>query len=165
MHSSTTPVSLPLPSEVSVRITVRRPPPGVAFAIQRGRAELLEPSRRSADAVIFDFTVRVSRTATGRPPLLLGPFVQGPSGGRFVYVNSGTRAAQPLSPWNCRAKIPLAGISTAMIDAGTHVPGSRIETEFDGTAKDGGPTRATVKTIVWRLVEPPAPTHKRSSER
>jgi hypothetical protein len=133
-------------SELAVRIIVRRPPSGVAFAVQRGRAELVEPSISAPDALVFDFSVRVSAIRAGATPRLLGPFTQGPPAARFVYVNSGQRAGQPESHWDRRAKVPLRGITASMIHSAAGTAGARVETEFDGTGMDGGPTCATVKT-------------------
>lgn len=121
------------------------------FAVQRGSAELLEPSERTPDALVFDFTVRVGATPAKAPPRFLGPFTQGPPSARFVYVTSGRRAGQDNTPWDRRAKIPLAGISASMIQAALGASGVRIETEMPGTGSDGGPTCATVKAIVWRV--------------
>ncbi len=141
-------------SDLAVRITVRRPLRGVTLALQRGRAELLEPSLSTSDAVVFDFRVRVGPMQSGAAPRLLGPFTQGPPAARFVYVNAGSSAGQLASRWNRRAKVPLAGITMAMIQAATQTPGGRVETEFEGTGRDGGPTCATVKPIVWRVSTP-----------
>lgn len=138
-------------TEFRVRITVHRPPGGVRWAVQRGRDELLEPSVRTPTRLVFDFDIRVGDAATGAAPRLLGPYTQGPPSGRFVYVNSGAIAGQLDTPWQRRAKIPLAGITTAMIREVARTPAARIETEFEGTGKDGGPTCATVKGIAWRV--------------
>ena len=151
--------------ELAMRITVRRPPSGVAIAVQRGSAELLEPSSRSPDACVFDFTVRVVASSTGDLPRLLGPFTQGPPLARFVYVNTGQRAGQPASPWNRRAKLPLRGITASMIQSALRMPGARIETEFEGTGTDGGPTCATVKPTVWRVAIPSATVSAPSNTR
>lgn len=137
--------------ELALRITVRRPPSGVAFAVQRGGAELLEPSARTRDALVFDFTVRVGAVAAGGAPRFLGPFTQGPPAARFVYVNSGRRAGQAASCWDRRAKVPLAGITASMLRAASASSTARIETELDGTGPDGGPTCAMVKATVWRV--------------
>ena len=48
-------------------------------------------------------------------------------------------------------KIPLGGITAAMIRAALRTLDGRIETEFNGTGADGGPTCATMKTIQWRV--------------
>src|SRR3954471_16869912 len=90
--------------ELALRIIVRQPPRGVAFAVQYGRDELVPPSAPATDALVFDFTVRVGSAGGGAGPRLLGPFVQGPPSARFVYVTSGTRAGQPTSKWDRRAK-------------------------------------------------------------
>ncbi|MEO8329072.1 MAG: DUF5990 family protein [Candidatus Nanopelagicales bacterium] len=145
---------IPSDQEIAMRITVRRSPTGVAIAVQRGSAELLEPSTQSPDACVFDFTVRVGAMSAGNLPRLLGPFTQGPPLARFVYVNTGQRAGQPASPWSRRAKLPLRGITASMIQSALRTPGARIETEFEGTGTDGGPTCATVKTTVWRVAIP-----------
>ena len=137
--------------EIAIRITVCRPPDGVAFAVQRGRAELLAPTFHARDALVFDFSVRVSATQTSAMPRLLGPFTQGPPAARFVYVNAGQRAGQIMSEWNRRAKVPLSGITRSMIQSAVGMPGARIETEFEGTGRDGGPTCATVKMVAWRV--------------
>ena len=138
-------------TELRMRITVRRPPRDVALAVQRGRDELLEPAKRSPGALVFDFLVNVSPAAVGKPPSLRGPYVHGPAGARFIYLNSGTRAGQADSPWNRRAKLPLVGITPAMIAAALRSPSARIETTVDGTASDDGPVVATLKAIEWRV--------------
>jgi len=139
-------------AELTLRIVVRRPPPGVTFAVQRGSVELLPPSANLPDALVFDFTVRADGVTSGGQPRFLGPCTQGPPTARFVYVNSGHRAGQAGTRWDRRAKIPLAGITTQMVGEVLETPGARLETEFEGTGKDGGPTCATVKSIVWRMV-------------
>jgi hypothetical protein len=50
--------------ELPLRITLLRPPPGVRFALQRGRSELVEPVRADADSLVFDFEVRVGERPT-----------------------------------------------------------------------------------------------------
>ena len=134
-------------AELDVRIIVRHPLPGVAFAVQRGRDQLLPPTVSTATALTFEFTVRVGDTPTGTAPRLLGPYTQGPPTERFVYVNAGQTAGQYSSCWTRRAKIPLGGITREMIRAVLSTPGARVETEFEGVGRDGGPTCATVKTI------------------
>ena len=151
--------------ELALRITVRRPPSGVEFAVQRGSAELLAPSARSPDALVFDFTVRIDGVTSSGAPRLLGPFTQGPPSARFVYVNAGQRAGQADTRWDRRAKVPLGGITASMIQAAAGTPGVRIETDFAGTGTDGGPTCATVKSTVWRVAARQATPSKPSNER
>lgn len=149
---------------IDLRITVLNPLDGVAVAVQRGSAELVAPSRRDSGAVVFDFSVRVGAFQPGAAPRLLGPFTQGPPAARFVYVNAGKHAGQPASPWDRRAKVPLAGITAAMIEEVMRTPGARIETTFAGTGRDGGPTCASVKSVIWRVTTP-APVAGTSAHR
>jgi Family of unknown function (DUF5990) len=129
--------------EVALRITLIKPPAGVRFAVQRGKADLLEPRSVSAEAIVFEFAIRVRDDRPDGRPNFLGPFSQGPPSARFVYVNSGM-VGEPRS-WTRRAKVPLAGITAAMIANATD--GSVIEAKIAGTARDGGPACATVPLL------------------
>src|SRR5258708_7433429 len=100
--------------EVPIRIIVEDPPSAVRLAVQRGKAELLDPKTSSQRTVVFEFSIR-ARNDRPDGPNFLGPYAQGPVSERFVYVNSGTMAEQASSPWTRRAKIPLAGITWALI--------------------------------------------------
>lgn len=138
--------------EVPFRITVLHPPRGVVFRMQRGRTELVPPSLESADAISFDFTLRVEPGQAGGPPRLLGPFAQGPPAGRFVYVNSGKRAGQAGSCWDRRAKVPLGAVSSSLLEQAAASPGTVIEAQIAGTGRDGGPACATVPLAgAWRI--------------
>lgn len=139
--------------ELPLRIVIVGPPAGVDVAAQKGRDELLPPSRRTTDETVFDFTVRVGAQPDGRPNFL-GPFAQGTPADRFVYVTWGKRANQPDSGWDRRAKVKLGGISGEMVDATLATPGAVLEARFSGVGRDGGPACATVPLLDggWRLV-------------
>jgi hypothetical protein len=138
--------------EIAFRITVLQPPAGVLFRLQRGRSELVPPSRETASELTFDFTLRVELGASGTPPRLLGPFAQGPPAKRFVYVNSGKQAGQRESCWDRRAKVHLCGVDAALIERATATPSAVIETRIAGTGGDGGPACATVPLIGgWQI--------------
>ena len=138
-----------------VRITVVNPPPGVTFMMQEGRSALVAPVQSSPEALVFEFTVRVGRQRGGAPNFL-GPFTQGPPASRFVYVNSGTLAGQAASCWSRRAKVPLTSIEWPLIERAIGT-GAVIETEFEGTGRDGGPTCASVRLVGgWHLAEGPS---------
>lgn len=146
----------PTPSaqqEIPLRITLVGPPPGVTFCLQRGRDELVSQQRSTGAPLSFDFTVRV-KSAGGGTLNFLGPFTQGPPVSRFVYVNSGTMAGESGTPWTRRAKIPLAGITPAMVKKVLAAPSARIEARIPGTARDGGPACATCRPIGagWSVV-------------
>jgi hypothetical protein len=132
---------------VDLRIIVDNPP--VHFAVQRGKDELLAAISASAEKQVFEFSVRARDDGSGSPNFL-GPFAQGPVGGRFVYVNSGTMGGEPNSHWQRRAKVPLGGITWSMIKKG-----SVIEARISGTARDGGPACATVPLLGggWKIAQ------------
>lgn len=133
--------------ELPIRIILVHPSQGVAFCVQRGKEALLPPSHTDEETITFDFTVRIGEQQPNGAPNFLGPFTQGPPAERFVYVNAGTLAGQVDSAWTCRAKVKLAGITQAMIDATLATPGAVIEARIAGTAKDGGPVAATVPLL------------------
>ena len=150
--------------ELPLRITLLRPPAGVRFCLQRGKDELVSAGEATREDVSFDFAVRVKEDDGGlggsgggggtRTVRLLGEFTQGPPGGRFVYVRSGTMAGQPESCWSRRAKVPLAGITPALVRRVMKTPGARLEARIQGTGRDGGPVCASVKLLGsgWQLV-------------
>jgi len=88
-------------------ITLIKPPPGVPFCLQQGKADLVPPSSDSGENASFDLTVNIANDQADWPPKFRGPFVQGPPGGRFIYINSGTYAGQADSCWSRRAKAPV----------------------------------------------------------
>ena len=146
-------------TELPLRITLHRAPPGVAFALQRGKSgmhgnvELVQPTRRDFDSLSFDFSVRVEQAKRGARPRFLGEFTQGPPEKRFVYVNSGRSAGQADTLWNRRAKIPLSTISGALIETALAKPDTILEIEIEGTIKDGGPVCASLlSSTEWRSV-------------
>ena len=137
--------------EAAFRITVLDPPRGVVFRLQRGRSELVPPSKETANALTFDFTLRVEPGADGQLRLL-GPFAQGPPAKRFVYVNSGKQAGQAESCWDRRAKVQLGTVDALLIEQAA-ASGAVIEAQIAGTGRDGGPACATVPLVsAWRVV-------------
>ena len=136
--------------EVTLRIVVLDPPAGVTFAVQRGRGELVAPKLTGEAAIHFEVPVRARGDGD---PNFLGPFVQGPRGGRFIYVNSGTLAGQAESCWTRRAKVPLGAISSSLVAQANAGEGRVLEACIAGRAGDGGPACATVPLLDggWRL--------------
>lgn len=140
--------------EVPLRIVLVQPPKNVHFAMQRGKAELVAPTQADDDTITFDLTVRVGAPQPNGDLNFLGPFTQGPPAERFVYVNAGTSAGDLASPWTRRAKIKLAGITQAMLEAVQNTPGAALEARIAGQAKDGGPAAASVPLLGdgWQVV-------------
>jgi len=127
-------------SEVILRILLERPTPGVDFGLQSGHGsayEIVQKQRSQGKDLTFEFPVTAKPRGKKDPPGFTGPFVQGPTGDKFVYINIGTYAGQTNTPWSRRLKIPLRMITWEMIESGrvlvAHVP---------GTSNDGSPSCA-----------------------
>jgi Family of unknown function (DUF5990) len=133
--------------ELPIRVIVLRTPQGVTFAMQRGKNELLSPSRANAKSLVFDLNVRVSERKGGGPPNVLGPYAHGKPADRFFYLNSGTMAGQRDSCWTRRAKIETGGINWKLVKETLATTGAVLEVRIEGRAKDGGPCCATVPLI------------------
>jgi hypothetical protein len=141
--------------ELTFRIILESPPPGVDFGLQKGRgyeSEIVQKQRSKKGDLSFEFDARVKEAKDGSPTLL-GPFVQGPPQERFVYINIGTCAGQVDSPWTRRLKIPFREITWDVVNQATR--GKKIlEAHVPGTGKDGSPTCATVKPFAgWKLTK------------
>jgi hypothetical protein len=141
-------------TEIALRIVILDPPHDVTFALQRGRAELVDATRSSSgEPIVFDFTTRVRPAPYGLN--FLGPFTQGTPRSRFVYVNSGTYAGDEASCWSRRAKVPLAGITAELVERAAATPGAALRARIRGRARDGGPVCASVEVLEpgWSVVK------------
>ena len=145
--------------QVALRIVLEKPPAGVDFAIQKGRGSAFEPiakQRSSGGDLIFEFSVDVRPAGIGGSADFGGPIVQGPRGGRFVYIDIGTCAGQRDTPWSRRLKVPLSGITPQQIvqlSSGQH---RVLEARVPGTGRDGGPSCASVKHFAGWVASPNA---------
>jgi hypothetical protein len=152
--------------EIPIRIVVENPVPGLAIALQRGqdaKAQLVAPASRAAGAVAFDFEVTVDGRLPDGRPRLLGPFVQGPPGARFVYLCVGKYAGQLDSQWGGRVKVPLCGLGEAEIEAQS--PGGRLVARIAGQSPKGGPALASVRLLPPGWAEPASEANAPSSSR
>ena len=147
--------------EIPIRVRIVAPPKGVHFRVQRGRADLDEPTLTSDREIAFDLMVRVGDARPDGLPNFLGPYAQGPPASRFLYVNSGTLAGQRDSCWTRRAKVPFRGVTWEMVQEVLSGAGKVLEARIAGTAGDGGPACATVPLLDggWRVV----PRHSEDS--
>lgn len=139
--------------EITLQIVLTNPPPGVGFCIQEGHGHNVSCYQRQVagvDDMVFSLPVRLKIAKTGEPDFS-GPFVQGPLGGRFVYINVGSSAGDLDSPWQRRMKIPLTGINNEMISQIEKDKSSYLKTSVPGKGKDGTPNCATIKPFAgWR---------------
>lgn len=136
--------------EIQFRIIVDRPLPGVSMQVQRGKNELLPPATVSGESITFEFPVTVELRDTVLN--FLGKYAQGPKDSRFVYVNSGSYAGQNGTRWNRRAKLSLMSITQEQVEKVLVDPGNYIEVTMPGVGKDGGPSCASIKGLVWKVV-------------
>jgi Family of unknown function (DUF5990) len=136
--------SRPEPLSLHLRLLILAPPPGVKWALQMGKKDLVEPRSLSGSKIIFEFEIEVVVNAEPDSFRLRGPAVQGPRGGRFIYVNSGAYAGDASSQWGRRAKVPLEGITWVLIQQATTPKKRVLEAQFSGTGRDGGPACASI---------------------
>lgn len=143
-------------AQLQMILVVVAPPLGVTFAVQRGRDQLLEPFASTAELISFAVSLNLGPALAAGAFNFQGPYAQGAPSDRFIYVNSGTHAGQADSRWDRRAKLKLAGIPRDLVKAAGGDPDRAIEACFPGTARDGGPVCATVRSdaIAWRLAMP-----------
>jgi hypothetical protein len=87
-------------------------------------------------------------------PNLLGPFVQGPPGQRFVYIDIGTFAGQTDTVWSRRLKIPLDGIKWDTVERLSKDSRAVLEARVPGAGRDGGPSCTTVKEFDGWILQP-----------
>ena len=134
---------------LQLRIVVTEPVPGVHFALQRGKSDLVAPTSREPE-LIFDFPVYADLSTD--PLRLTGEFTQGSPAARFIYINSGSYAGQPGKIWSRRAKVPITGITAQMANDAIANNGV-LQAIVYGVAKDGGPFCASVPLLKdWVVV-------------
>lgn len=84
--------------------------------------------------------------------MLAGPLIQGPAGSKYVYVNIGKQAGDPDSRWDRRVKVPLAGLSTALLQLAIERDAA-LEVGYWGIRRGGTPACATVPLDPgWHIV-------------
>ncbi len=136
--------------DIPVRVTVKQPLQGVVMKVQRGKDELLDPIVKTPEELVFEFDLTVDLSSNA--PNFLGKYSHGPKDARFLYVNSGTYARQHPTQWGRRAKLSVMSVTRAQIDDILANQGI-LACEFDGIGRDGGPTCASVKGLVWKVVK------------
>src|ERR1700753_4045663 len=100
--------------EIKLNIILISPPPGIDFALQKGSGsnfENIQKQRSGAGDLQFNLTVELKGDRQkDQLPDFLGPYVQGPVNGRFIYIDIGALAGQAKQQaW--RLKIPLTRIT------------------------------------------------------
>src|SRR5262245_21487142 len=127
--------SAPEARRVRLRLTCMSPPAApadrlAAFGLQ-DKNEALQPGQSQADgSVSYECDPAVKpRAATGEPDFA-GPYVHGAAGARSLDLSLRDAAA---GTWTNRLKIPLAGITWALLDAADSSPGGVLAGSISGS--------------------------------
>lgn len=132
--------------DLTLRIILADPPPGVVFSKQDAKNHPVDPVRADDD-LSFDIPITLTPTPSGHRPG--GGFVRADGKGRFVYLASGRAAGDCQTEWQRRLKIYLDGLPTDI------TAGAVLQATVAGRAKDGGPACATVPLLGgWVRVTP-----------
>jgi hypothetical protein len=135
----------PMPDPtLTLRVTLIAPPAGVWFSLQEGDATPVQQVICTGADLTFDIPVRVAEGPKGLR--FLGPYVRAEGQRRFVYYRSGRLAGQHDTPWTRRGKVFLTDIPEALVREAA-ASGRPLAASFPGTAKDGGPSCATVRPL------------------
>jgi hypothetical protein len=132
-------------TEINLRIVLKNPIEGTRYGLQKGKGsvyETLQGQLGSGHDLKFNFTIQV-KEINGSVPTIIGPFVQGPKGNRFIYIGIGSYAGQTGAVWNGRIKVPLsdAAFENIQSDKDLYLWSCNIP----GRNKDGKPVFATIK--------------------
>jgi len=143
--------------ELKLEIILIKPTRGVIFGLQKGSGnnyETVQKQNAADNDLLFNFSIKVKGDKLeDATPKFSGPFVQGPTAGKFVYIDIGTCAGQIGTMWSRRLKIPLTGITWKDIDQSLSNPNRVFQACVPGTGRDGGPNCATVKPFDgWQLI-------------
>lgn len=92
-------------TELRLRIVLTSPPQGVDFGLQSGKGsnyETIQKQRSKGKDLTFACAVTAKDNRADGLPNFLGPLVQGPPTGRFIYIDVGKLAGQANSCWERR---------------------------------------------------------------
>lgn len=142
-------------TELHLTIVLESPPAGVDFGLQEGKGNdyrTIQKQRSKGGDLRFECVVTVKDNRDDGLPNFLGPLTQGPPTGRFIYIDIGKLAAQSNTVWERRIKVPLADITWKLIEQVAADGKLSLEARLPGTAKDGGPSCATLRPIGgWKV--------------
>jgi hypothetical protein len=124
--------------DLTLRIILADPPPGVVFSKQDAKSQPVDPVRAEGD-LSFDIPITLTPTPNGLRPG--GGFVRNDSRGRFVYIASGQAAGDCRTDWQRRIKVHLHDLPADLTG------GEMLAATIAGRAKDGGPACATVPLL------------------
>ena len=144
--------------QVSLQVVLVAPPSGLDYGLQYGKGndyQTIQKQRSTGQDLGFDCKVTVKENREDGLPNFVGHLTQGPATGRFIYVDIGKYAGQLNASFDGRIKIPLSGITWDLIHQVAADPKSTIQARLPGTAKNGGPSCATLHPIEgWKVQTP-----------
>lgn len=121
----------------------------VRIGIQKGE-EIEQDVSGDADRAVFTATLQVKRNMKDGRPMFTGPYVFGPSTGRFLYLSWGERKEGKWEMFR-RAKIPLNSLGWDLIMKAID-SGQPIELAVNLTDAKGGPTCGGLKDPSMRWI-------------
>jgi hypothetical protein len=129
--------------QITLRLTIADPVPGVAYSLQNGRNEPVGAIVAEDRPISFDVTVLV---APG--PRFLGDFVrrEGPTR-RFIYVAIGGQAGDSSSEWSRRAKIDIHDLPAELLEKA--LAGSVLERSDVRLNREGFPNQRRSDSTCW----------------
>ena len=131
--------------DLTLRIILADPPPGVVFSKQDAKSRPVDPVRAEGGDLAFDIPITLTPKPDGLRPC--GGFVRNDDRGRFVYVASGRQAGDCQTEWSRRIKVYLRDLPA------DPAAGDILEATIAGRAADGGPTCATAPLLSgWRRI-------------
>lgn len=140
------------------RLTIHGPVPGATYSLQGKEGAVVDARKSTGKAFAFDIPVRIAANAEGKFRVL-GDFVRTEGKTRrFFYVASGELAGDANAGGGRRAKIDFPDITPQLATLAAN-GGLVMEAGMAGTAKDGGPTAATVRLVPgWKIATAKADT-------
>src|SRR5271165_3116877 len=117
-------------------IVLQKPPLNVDFGLQKGsgnKYETVQTKRSESSDLLFKLTAEIKgNKQKDSMPGFGGPFVQGASPDKFIYIDVGSYAGQTSFPGG-RLKIPLTGITWEIVDKLKADSKLILETRVPGT--------------------------------
>ena len=124
------------PLDITLRIICIDPPATqndarLVFGLQDKDQHLIAGQTQLDGSLAFTASIHVKGTLEVQSPDFAGPLVQGKASQRFLYLSLGTQLADGWR-WVRRIKVPLSGITWALIEEALKTSGV-IEGTVDGT--------------------------------
>ena len=129
--------------QITLQIILVRPTKDVEYGLQKGsgsKYETIQKQQYSSKDLVFRFQATVKGDhKKDELPKFSGPFIQGPTNNKFVYIDIGSCAGQLNTPWSRRLKIPVTGITWEHINKLNANASLILQTSVPGPEKMADP--------------------------